>query len=137
MYSHFLHIDDTTLCIWLHRSVINAQWSIYLHLWRFVFLQYENPWTIPNLLCVCRIFLAPLLGYLVVQQHFHMSLALFTLAGATDLVTYSYSRVTTPSTSPQYPVWLVQQHTCRQSLTDGGVLEQVISNHLKVECSSH
>lgn len=103
----------------------------------FFFLQYENPWTIPNLLCVCRIFLAPLLGYLVVQQHFHMSLALFTLAGATDLVTYSHSRVTTPSTSPQYQVWLVQQHTCRQSLTDGGVLEQVISNHLKVECSSH
>ncbi|KAM4600027.1 cardiolipin synthase (CMP-forming) [Fundulus diaphanus] len=47
---------------------------------------YENPWTVPNLLCVCRILLAPYLGYLVTQQHFDLSLALFTLAGATDLL---------------------------------------------------
>ncbi|XP_061913816.1 cardiolipin synthase (CMP-forming) [Entelurus aequoreus] len=47
---------------------------------------YENPWTIPNLLCVCRIVLAPFLGNLIIQQHFHLSLALFTLAGATDLL---------------------------------------------------
>ncbi|XP_053291823.1 cardiolipin synthase (CMP-forming) [Pleuronectes platessa] len=47
---------------------------------------YENPWTIPNLLCVCRILLAPYLGHLIIQQHFHLSLALFTLAGATDLL---------------------------------------------------
>ncbi|XP_013880059.1 cardiolipin synthase (CMP-forming) [Austrofundulus limnaeus] len=47
---------------------------------------YENPWTIPNLLCVCRIFLAPYLGYLIIQEHFHLSLLLFTLAGATDLL---------------------------------------------------
>lgn len=50
------------------------------------FLQYENPWTIPNLLCMCRILLAPFLGYLIIQQSFDLSLALFTLAGATDLV---------------------------------------------------
>ncbi|KAK5882806.1 hypothetical protein CesoFtcFv8_021354 [Champsocephalus esox] len=47
---------------------------------------YENPWTIPNFLCVCRIILAPFLGYLIIEQHFHLSLALFTLAGATDLL---------------------------------------------------
>ncbi|KAM8858446.1 cardiolipin synthase (CMP-forming) [Spinachia spinachia] len=47
---------------------------------------YENPWTIPNFLCVSRILLAPFLGHLVIQQHFHLSLALFTLAGATDLL---------------------------------------------------
>ncbi|XP_069000290.1 cardiolipin synthase (CMP-forming) [Embiotoca jacksoni] len=47
---------------------------------------YENPWTIPNLLCVSRILLAPFLGHLIIQQHFHLSLALFTLAGATDLL---------------------------------------------------
>ncbi|XP_076599861.1 cardiolipin synthase (CMP-forming) isoform X1 [Chaetodon auriga] len=47
---------------------------------------YENPWTIPNFLCVCRIVLAPFLGHLIVQQHFHLSLALFVLAGATDLL---------------------------------------------------
>uniref|UniRef100_A0A8D3DSY7 Cardiolipin synthase (CMP-forming) n=1 Tax=Scophthalmus maximus TaxID=52904 RepID=A0A8D3DSY7_SCOMX len=54
--------------------------SCYITFW------YENPWTIPNLLCVCRILLAPLLGHLIIQQHFHLSLALFTLAGATDLL---------------------------------------------------
>ncbi|XP_070772299.1 cardiolipin synthase (CMP-forming) [Enoplosus armatus] len=47
---------------------------------------YENPWTIPNFLCVCRIVLAPFLGHLIIQQHFHLSLALFILAGATDLL---------------------------------------------------
>lgn len=47
---------------------------------------YENPWTIPNFLCVCRIVLAPFLGHLIIQQHFHLSLALFVLAGATDLL---------------------------------------------------
>uniref|UniRef100_A0A3Q4AVL8 Cardiolipin synthase (CMP-forming) n=1 Tax=Mola mola TaxID=94237 RepID=A0A3Q4AVL8_MOLML len=47
---------------------------------------YENPWTIPNFLCVCRIVLAPFLGHLIIQQHFHLSLALFMLAGATDLL---------------------------------------------------
>lgn len=47
---------------------------------------YENPWTVPNLLCVCRILLAPYLGYLITLQHFDLSLALFTLAGATDLL---------------------------------------------------
>lgn len=47
---------------------------------------YENPWTVPNLLCVCRIVLAPFLGHLIMEQHFHLSLALFTLAGATDLL---------------------------------------------------
>uniref|UniRef100_A0A3B5PXR9 Cardiolipin synthase (CMP-forming) n=1 Tax=Xiphophorus maculatus TaxID=8083 RepID=A0A3B5PXR9_XIPMA len=47
---------------------------------------YENPWTVPNLLCMCRILLAPYLGYLITQQHFDLSLGLFTLAGATDLL---------------------------------------------------
>ncbi|XP_070697653.1 cardiolipin synthase (CMP-forming) [Pempheris klunzingeri] len=47
---------------------------------------YENPWTIPNFLCVCRIVLAPFLGHLIIQQHFHLSLSLFVLAGATDLL---------------------------------------------------
>jgi len=47
---------------------------------------YENPWTIPNLLCVSRILLAPVLGYLITENHFHLSLGLFILAGATDLL---------------------------------------------------
>ncbi|XP_029114579.1 cardiolipin synthase (CMP-forming) isoform X2 [Scleropages formosus] len=49
-------------------------------------LLYENPWTIPNLLCMARMGLAPVLGYLIVEQYFHLSLGLFVLAGATDLL---------------------------------------------------
>ncbi|KAA0711642.1 Cardiolipin synthase (CMP-forming) [Triplophysa tibetana] len=47
---------------------------------------YENPWTIPNYLCVARILLSPVLGYLIVEQYFHVSLGLFVLAGATDVM---------------------------------------------------
>ncbi|XP_048048159.1 cardiolipin synthase (CMP-forming) [Megalobrama amblycephala] len=47
---------------------------------------YENPWTIPNYLCIARIVLSPLLGYLIIEQYFHASLGLFVLAGATDLL---------------------------------------------------
>ncbi|KAI5618921.1 cardiolipin synthase (CMP-forming), partial [Silurus asotus] len=47
---------------------------------------YENPWTIPNFLCMARIVLSPILGYLIMEQYFHLSLGLFALAGATDLL---------------------------------------------------
>ncbi|XP_060687056.1 cardiolipin synthase (CMP-forming) [Hemiscyllium ocellatum] len=47
---------------------------------------YENPWTIPNLLCVARIGLSPYLGYLIVEEEFNLALGLFTLAGITDLL---------------------------------------------------
>ncbi|KAJ8387837.1 hypothetical protein AAFF_G00149860 [Aldrovandia affinis] len=47
---------------------------------------YENPWTIPNFLCMARIALSPVLGYLIVEQYFHLSLGLFVLAGATDVL---------------------------------------------------
>ncbi|XP_062912277.1 cardiolipin synthase (CMP-forming) isoform X2 [Mobula hypostoma] len=47
---------------------------------------YENPWTIPNLLCMARIGLSPYLGYLIVGEEFNLALGLFTLAGITDLL---------------------------------------------------
>ncbi|KAK2843535.1 hypothetical protein Q7C36_011750 [Tachysurus vachellii] len=47
---------------------------------------YENPWTIPNILCMARILLSPVLGYLIIEQYFYTSLGLFALAGATDLL---------------------------------------------------
>lgn len=47
---------------------------------------YENPWTIPNYLCIARIVLSPVVGYLIMEQYFHVSLGLFLLAGATDLL---------------------------------------------------
>ncbi|XP_062863216.1 cardiolipin synthase (CMP-forming) [Trichomycterus rosablanca] len=47
---------------------------------------YENPWTIPNFLCMARIVLSPVLGYLIIEQYFNASLGLFVLAGATDML---------------------------------------------------
>ncbi|KAG7328435.1 hypothetical protein KOW79_008379 [Hemibagrus wyckioides] len=47
---------------------------------------YENPWTIPNILCMARIVLSPVLGYLIMEQYFYTSLGLFAFAGATDLL---------------------------------------------------
>ncbi|XP_059576221.1 cardiolipin synthase (CMP-forming) isoform X2 [Alligator mississippiensis] len=47
---------------------------------------YENPWTIPNLLSLVRIGLAPVLGYLIVEEDFNVALGVFTLAGITDLL---------------------------------------------------
>ncbi|XP_041108573.1 cardiolipin synthase (CMP-forming) isoform X1 [Polyodon spathula] len=47
---------------------------------------YENPWTIPNFLCMARIGLSPVLGYLIVEKEFNLSLGLFFLAGITDLL---------------------------------------------------
>ncbi|EDL28363.1 mCG19481, isoform CRA_a, partial [Mus musculus] len=46
---------------------------------------YENPWTIPNLLSMTRIGLAPVLGYLILEEDFNVALGVFALAGLTDL----------------------------------------------------
>ncbi|XP_061478500.1 cardiolipin synthase (CMP-forming) [Rhineura floridana] len=47
---------------------------------------YENPWTVPNLLSIARIGLAPVLGYLIVEEDFNIALGVFALAGVTDLL---------------------------------------------------
>ncbi|XP_036606454.1 cardiolipin synthase (CMP-forming) [Trichosurus vulpecula] len=47
---------------------------------------YENPWTIPNLLSMTRIALAPVLGYLIIEEDFNVALGVFALAGLTDLL---------------------------------------------------
>ncbi|XP_069862880.1 cardiolipin synthase (CMP-forming) isoform X2 [Dipodomys merriami] len=48
--------------------------------------QYENPWTIPNMLSMTRIGLAPVLGYLILEEDFNVALGVFALAGLTDLL---------------------------------------------------
>uniref|UniRef100_A0A667FMW9 Cardiolipin synthase (CMP-forming) n=1 Tax=Lynx canadensis TaxID=61383 RepID=A0A667FMW9_LYNCA len=48
--------------------------------------QYENPWTIPNMLSMTRIGLAPVLGYLIIEEDFNIALGVFALAGLTDLL---------------------------------------------------
>ena len=52
---------------------------------------YENPWTIPNMLSMTRIGLAPVLGYLIIEEDFNIALGVFALAGLTDLVSYKGS----------------------------------------------
>ncbi|KAG8124394.1 hypothetical protein E2320_019745 [Naja naja] len=47
---------------------------------------YENPWTVPNLLSMARIGLAPILGYLIIEEDFNVALGVFALAGITDLL---------------------------------------------------
>ncbi|KAM6298218.1 cardiolipin synthase (CMP-forming) [Aegotheles albertisi] len=47
---------------------------------------YENPWTIPNVLSMARMGLAPVLGYLIVEENFGVALGVFVLAGVTDLL---------------------------------------------------
>nr|XP_056712014.1 cardiolipin synthase (CMP-forming) [Euleptes europaea] len=47
---------------------------------------YENPWTVPNFLSMARIGLAPVLGYLIVEEDFNIALGVFALAGVTDLL---------------------------------------------------
>lgn len=46
----------------------------------------ENIFTIPNLLCVARSFLAPYIGYVIVQENYQLAIGLLVFAGLTDLV---------------------------------------------------
>lgn len=65
----------------------NLKYKINLNFVVFVF-QYENPWTVPNMLSMTRIGLAPVLGYLIIEEDFSIALGVFALAGLTDLVSY-------------------------------------------------
>lgn len=46
----------------------------------------ENILTIPNLLCVARSFLAPYIGYVIIQENYQLAIGLLVFAGLTDLV---------------------------------------------------
>uniref|UniRef100_A0A914XDW6 cardiolipin synthase (CMP-forming) n=1 Tax=Plectus sambesii TaxID=2011161 RepID=A0A914XDW6_9BILA len=46
----------------------------------------ENVMTVPNALCVARIVLSPVIGYLVVNGQYTVALGLFSFAGLTDLL---------------------------------------------------
>jgi len=45
----------------------------------------ENIFTIPNWLCVARGALSPVVGYVIIQEQYMLSIALLTIAGLTDL----------------------------------------------------
>ncbi|CAF4910618.1 unnamed protein product [Pieris macdunnoughi] len=46
----------------------------------------ENVFTIPNILCFTRIAMSPYLGYVIMQDDYHLALGLLTFAGITDLL---------------------------------------------------
>ncbi|KAJ9591573.1 hypothetical protein L9F63_001927 [Diploptera punctata] len=49
-------------------------------------IERENVFTIPNLLCISRIAMSPVLGYLIVQSDYHLALGVFVFAGISDLL---------------------------------------------------
>jgi len=53
----------------------------------------ENVYTIPNLLCVIRMGMAPMLGYMVISEQYGPALGLFVVAGLTDLLDGWIARV--------------------------------------------
>ncbi|CRK87775.1 CLUMA_CG001555, isoform A [Clunio marinus] len=48
-------------------------------------IERENIFTIPNWLCVGRIFMSPYLGYVIIQNEFALAMGLMIAAGLTDL----------------------------------------------------
>lgn len=48
--------------------------------------QKENPFTIPNVLCIARIAMSPYLGYVILQDNYTLAIGLLVFAGITDLV---------------------------------------------------
>eukprot|EP00128_Syssomonas_multiformis_P009311 Colp12_sorted_trinity150504_noHs@15503 len=46
----------------------------------------EDIWTIPNIISMSRIAVTPYIGYLVINQEYKLGLALFVVAGFTDLL---------------------------------------------------
>ncbi|XP_045870543.1 cardiolipin synthase (CMP-forming)-like [Meles meles] len=53
---------------------------------------YENLWTITNMLSMTRTGLAPVLGYLIIEEDFNIALGVFALAGLTDLLDGFFAR---------------------------------------------
>ncbi|CAF4501867.1 unnamed protein product, partial [Rotaria sp. Silwood2] len=46
----------------------------------------DRVWTIPNILTFARIGISPILGYLIINHHYSISLSLFIISGLTDLI---------------------------------------------------
>lgn len=66
---------------------------LYQQLFYFI-LQRENIWTVPNLLCMSRICLSPMLGYFIVHAQYDYALVFVIVAGITDGVSpHSYRPV--------------------------------------------
>ncbi|XP_013192095.2 probable cardiolipin synthase (CMP-forming) [Amyelois transitella] len=51
-----------------------------------IVVERENPFTIPNILCMARIAMSPYLGYVILQDNYTLALGLVAFAGITDLL---------------------------------------------------
>lgn len=49
-------------------------------------IDYENIWTVPNMLCMTRIILTPYIAYLILQEEFNMAFVALVVAGVTDFL---------------------------------------------------
>lgn len=68
----------------------------------FYVLKKEDIFTIPNLLSSLRILATPVLGYLIVTEDYVSSIALFGVAGLTDMVRYNFTSINKHSTAYSY-----------------------------------
>ena len=73
----------------LHWKVCNSTGVAYVTNCDTFDFQKENIKTIPNLLTATRMASAPLLGYMVMCEHFVWALGIFVFAGITDVVSQS------------------------------------------------
>lgn len=62
------------------------QFSRIFCIFAFNLQQYSTILTVPNLLTMLRMVLAPVLGYLVLQEAYTPACAVFVVAGLTDMV---------------------------------------------------
>ena len=77
--------------VWRNKRIVNLNhWCVFICNHHVSMLQ-ENIVTLPNLLSLGRIGLSPALGYLIVSSHYTAALAIFAVAGISDLVSCSSS----------------------------------------------
>ncbi|XP_073860915.1 cardiolipin synthase (CMP-forming) isoform X3 [Macaca fascicularis] len=90
---------------------------------------YENPWTIPNMLSMTRIGLAPVLGYLIIEEDFNIALGVFALAGLTDLRTLAKYFNPCYATARLKPTFISKVNTAVQLILVAASLAAPVFNY--------
>ncbi|PSN53475.1 hypothetical protein C0J52_09336 [Blattella germanica] len=90
----------------------------------------ENVLTIPNLLCISRIAISPVLGYLIIQSDFHLALGIFVFAGISDLRTLSRYFDVTHATAQLSPTAISKWNTGVQLLLVATTLAAPVFNYV-------
>ncbi|XP_047506965.1 probable cardiolipin synthase (CMP-forming) isoform X2 [Pieris napi] len=90
----------------------------------------ENVFTIPNILCFTRIAMSPYLGYVIMQDDYHLALGLLTFAGITDLRTLSRYFDVTHATAQLAPTFISKVNTAIQLLLVGTTLASPVFGYV-------